>query len=254
MEKLVVKNLTCGYSSSSWVIRGVSFTALGGRLTFIIGRIGSGKTTLLRGIAGLARCRGSVELNGVNLLSLGSRERARLVAYVPQFMAAAELTVFETVVTSRYPYSLLGLGKEDSRAVRNALEMLGLWELRDRKLSELSGGQLRKVAIAAALARKTRILLLDEPTANLDVASAVEVMETVRRLAQRDSIVVLVATHDLVLTSMYADTVVVLKNGTIVEQGPPERVLDEKTVEQAYGVRVKVGVLDGVKCVVPLSG
>ena len=254
MEELVVENLTCSYNGVKPVVKDVSFRALSGELVFLLGPIGSGKTTILRCILGLLKpLRGRVVFNGVNLASLPPRERARLVGYVPQQLTPSDLTVFDAILLGRYPYSSgLGPSRRDYEVTAKVISMLGLADLATRRLSQLSGGQLQKTAIARALAQEPRILLLDEPTSNLDPKARIEVMNIIRRIARKHGRIVLISSHDLDLAARYADRIVMIREGRITALGGVE-VLNEKNIYETYGLKVEITWHRGRPIILPVD-
>ncbi len=253
MEGLEVENLACGYNGVP-VVEDVSFTVRPGELLFILGPIGSGKTTILRCILGILKpLRGSIRLDGADLTALPPRERAKLVGYVPQQMAAVDLTVFDTVLLGRYPH-LKGFGpsERDYRIVERVIRLMGLGELANRRLSQLSGGQLQKTAIARALAQEPRLLLLDEPTSNLDPRSRIEVMNLVRRIVRGEGRIAVIASHDLDLAARYADKLLMIRSGRTVAYGGVG-ILNPDNILKTYGLRVEIVWVRGKPAIVPLE-
>lgn len=235
-------------------VRGVSLQVSPGGWTMLIGANGAGKTSVLRAAAGLVDYGGSVTLDGRELRALGTRERARLVAVVPQSpLLPREMSVPEYVLLGRTPHlGYLGrAGSRDWRAAQDALARLGLGELTARRLGELSGGEARRAALARAIAQETPVLLLDEPTTALDLGRQQEVLDLVAELRAERGLTVLGATHDLTLAGQYADRLVLLAAGRVAGEGPPGAVLTEKLVARHYRARVRVTPVDDVLVVHP---
>jgi iron complex transport system ATP-binding protein len=213
-----------------------------GEVLALIGPNGAGKSTLLRVAAGvLPPAAGSVLLQGRGLSTLAARERARHIAVVPQEgPVPSGLLVREMVGLGRIPYARLLFGPTagDREAVDWALSAAGVEQLADRFVDELSGGERQRVILARALAQRPRLLLLDEPTANLDLHHQVTMLELVRGLSREQGLAVVAAVHDLQLAALYCDRVALLSAGEIIREGPPEAVLTAPLLHAAFGQRV----------------
>ena len=222
-------------------LHGVSFTARAGELVALVGPNGAGKSTLLRLAAGLlAPSAGRVRVGGLEAHSAPRRALARICALVPQEPRAPwPFTVREAVMMGRAPHQgLLAVpGPFDHGAVEGALRACDLVDLADRRLDELSGGERRRVFFARALAQEPRVLLLDEPTAFLDLAHQVAAME-MARLAARGGLCVVAVLHDLNLAAAAADRIVVMSRGRAVAEGPAADVLTAERVEAVWGIPV----------------
>jgi iron complex transport system ATP-binding protein len=214
-----------------------------GTIFGIVGPNGAGKTTLLRAMAGtLSTGDGAVLILGRPLADLPVRERAKLVAVVPQVAEApASLRVRDLTMLGRHPH--IGfLARESARdhaVVERALLESGCESFADRPLGSLSGGERRRAFIARALAQEPRLLLLDEPTANLDPGAGVELLDLLHRLAKGGVTVVMVA-HDLTLAAAYCDRIALLADGRLLHEGVPSEVLTTEQVQAAYGRRVEM--------------
>jgi iron complex transport system ATP-binding protein len=240
---LYINDVTIRYEART-VLRGVNLSVTAGEVLALIGPNGVGKSTLIRAASGgLKPSGGRVLIAGQDVHRLRVEERARLMAVVPQATRLPEsFSVFETVLMGRTPY-LGWLGREsekDRSAVRAALERTCTLDLADRPIGELSGGEQQRVLIARALAQSAHTLLLDEPTAHLDLKHQANVLSLVRSLAHDEQYAVLIALHDLNLAAQYADRVALLSNGTIAAIGTPEEVLTEENLSPAYGLRIAV--------------
>ncbi len=226
------------------VLRGVDLFVARGEFVALFGPNGAGKSTLLRILAGeLPRFTGAVELEGRPIRGYARRELARTVATVPQeTLATFGYTVGELTLMGRAPH--LGRfaleGEADVAAARRALEALELWELRDRPIGEVSGGERQRAAIARALAQEAPILLLDEPTAFLDVRHQVGVYRLLRDLQRSRGLTVLAVSHDVNLAAQYAARVALLKDGTVRAQGPPDEALKPDTLREVFESEVDV--------------
>lgn len=240
------------------VLSGVDFALHAGELVALVGPNGAGKSTLLKLLLGwLAPGSGEVIVEGAAPSRLSRRDIARKIAFVPQDARVDfEFTVRELVAMGRTPH--LGRfqpeGAADLRAIERALEATETGSLEGRIALELSGGERQRVHLARALAQETAILLLDEPTASLDIEHQLALLALVRRLT-REGRAVLVAMHDLSLAARFADRAVVLASGKIVAEGPPEQVFTEAMLEQWFRIRARVrrSGEDGSLEVIPLS-
>jgi len=244
-----VRNLWYSYNSKP-VIRDLDFESEMGELVFILGPNGSGKTTLLKCMAGILKPKGAVLVEKVSIERISGRELARKLAYVPQRSDSGFLTVYDVVLLGRRPYMGFSPSEEDYRIVEEVLSLLDLKKFSYRRLNELSGGELQKVMIARALAQKPKILLLDEPTNNLDVKNQIEIMKLLRKIADEKEISVISTMHDLNLAAIFADRIVMLKNGRIFASGGLE-VLTRENIREVYGIEVEVLRHNGRVLVVP---
>lgn len=226
------------------VLREINLETSAGEFLGIIGPNGCGKSTLLKGMCGLLRpCRGTVTLNGVNISKNHHDYTARNIALVPQNVALPPLfSVMDIVLMGRTPHlkMLQYEGKLDISIAIDALEATRTLRLADKHIDELSGGEKQRVLIARALAQQAGILLLDEPTANLDINYQAEVLNFVRQLCRDKGLSVAAALHDINLASQYCDRIIMLKDGHIWRQGSPREVLDAATIRDIYGVDVSV--------------
>lgn len=225
------------------VLENISVTVEPGELVGLVGPNGSGKTTLLRTISGaLSPTRGSVTVDGTDLHDRSSKAASRLVAVVPQDTNLSFSFDVRTVVEmGRYPHrSRFSPPTENDRAhVERALERTETAAFADRPVDEVSGGERQRVVLARAIAQDTPVLLLDEPTASLDVNHQIETLELVRDLVE-DGTTVVAAIHDLDLAARYCDRLVALGDGSVLEAGPPESVLTADTLESAFDVTATV--------------
>jgi len=243
MPLLNVDNVSFRYGEQ-WVLRGIDFAVAKGDFLGIIGPNGSGKTTLLRVIDGiLAPQEGVVLLEGTEIGKLRREALARSVAVVPQYSALAfPFSVEEVVLMGRAPH--LGRwrfeGDEDNRIARKAMEMTDTLGLAARDMESLSGGERQRVLIARALAQEPRLMLLDEPTAFLDIRHQVDFFDRIRSLNRDRGLTVIAVTHDINLAAHYCDRIILLKDGRIGAAGPVDAVITEENIRKAYETRVMV--------------
>ncbi len=245
MSLLELRAIDAGYANTptaELVLHGVDLRVDRGQVVALIGPNGAGKSTVLRAASGVLRpSSGQALLDGRPISTMRPKEIARHVAVVPQDgVVTPGLKVHEMVGLGRTPYLrlLLGPTAADREAVEWAIAAAGITQLRDRFLDELSGGERQRVVLARALAQRASILLLDEPTANLDVHHQVAMLELVRGLSRQHDLAVLAAVHDLQLAALYCDRVVLLQRGRVLSEGVPEHVLTETLLWEAFGQRV----------------
>ena len=224
------------------VLRDLAFTVAEGERVAVVGANGAGKTTLLRAVAGLIPHGGTLELRGRPVGSWPPKERARAVALVRQQAdLAVDFTAAEVVALGRAPW--LGwaekLGDADRRRVEAALRSVDLVGLAGRPVTQLSGGEQQRVALAQALVQDAPLLLLDEPTAHLDVRHQLDLVARLAALAEGGRTVV-AAIHDLELAARFADRLWVIAGGTLAADGPPGRVLTAELLRGAFGVEAEV--------------
>ncbi|MDQ3812257.1 MAG: ABC transporter ATP-binding protein [Chloroflexota bacterium] len=241
---LVFDGVWAGYPGGSLVLRDVSFSVDPGEVVALVGPNGAGKSTVLRVATGIVPIRdGRVRLEERDVQRLGAREIARRAAVVPQETSLAfGLTARELVALGRTAHLrlLFGPTRLDQEAIAWALAATDAQALAERLVDELSGGERQRVVLARALAQQPRVLLLDEPTANLDLRHQVVTMELVRRLARESGLAVLAAVHELQLAALYCDRALLLAGGQVVAQGTPEAVFTADQLEHVFGQRVVV--------------
>jgi len=233
-----------GFSLAPPGLHGVSLTVPTGALFGILGPNGSGKTTLLRVLAGiLAPASGRVRLDGTDLRGLSRRDVARRVAVVPQETHLAfDYSVLEIALMGRYPHlGTFGLeGPRDVEIAREGLAATGTQHLERRSFSTLSGGEKQRVVIASALAQAAGLMLLDEPTASLDLGYQMEIASLLRRLNEQRGATMVIATHDLNFAANVCGDLALLRDGRVVASGATESVLTRERIAALYGVEVEV--------------
>jgi len=221
------------------VLKDVSLALSPGHLVALVGPNGAGKTTLLRALAGLIPSEGAIEIGGKALSSLPLRERAKRFGYLPQgHVVHWPLPARDIVALGRYPHGATDparLTPKDMEAVQRAMQAVDVIGFSDRRVTELSGGERSRVALARALAVEAPVILADEPTASLDPRHQIDVMKNLRATADK-GVLVIVVTHDLGLAARFADHVLVLQDGRLVSQGAPSEALSEQVMAEVFRI------------------
>src|SRR5687768_929553 len=240
---LKIQNLSVNYGPRR-ILHDISLNVQSGEVLALIGPNGAGKSTLIRAVSGvIPSAGGSVRTDENDFASLSPIQRARYVATVPQAVSLPPAyTVWETVLFGRTPYlGFLGQpSPKDEEIARQSLARVSALPFAERRVGELSGGEQQRVLLARALCQSTPILLLDEPTAHLDLQYQVSLLELVHELAHTDKLAVLVALHDLNLAAHYADRVALMVAGRIKAIGSPKEVLKADLIQEAYCLPVQV--------------
>lgn len=235
-----VCNLSAGYGKAE-ILHNISLSADCGKITTVIGNNGCGKSTLLKTIVGLLPVQsGKIMIDGADAAGLSSGERAKHLAYLPQTKGVPDICAGRMVLHGRFPY--LSYPRRYSRSdfdiASSAMEQMGISAFADRQMSELSGGTRQKVYIAMALAQQAPVVMLDEPTAYLDIGQRKKLAETVRGLADSGKTVLLVL-HDILLALKISDKIAVIDNGALAMCAPPEEVLESGIINRIFGINVK---------------
>jgi iron complex transport system ATP-binding protein len=243
MALFEIQKLSFQYPSLSHFKFSLADLSIGkGELVGLLGPNGAGKSTLLKLMVGLVSPgSGQLHFEGRPLKEMGVRERAKKIAYVPQSMHFTyPLGVMEIVEMGRHPY--LGrfepLGPKDRAVCERALSLCDALEFKDRSYEELSGGERQRVLLASALAQTPQVLLLDEPTLSLDLSHQVLLFEIIQKLHREESLTVVVATHELNLAGRYLNRLVLMKNGKVMADGPPQKVLTPRTIRSVLDIEV----------------
>jgi iron complex transport system ATP-binding protein len=249
--KLQITDLDFGYNGRQ-VLSNVHFSMAEGEILCIMGGNGAGKSTLLKCLNRiLTPQRGQILLDGNDVLSMPRKHVAQKIAYVPQQQPDIRLRVFEAVLLGRKPHMHWSGSRKEYRLVERTLSRMGLEQLAFRFLTELSGGELQKTAIARALIQSPEILLLDEPTSNLDLRNQLEVMGLIRRVVKTRNLAAVIAIHDLTAAFRFGDRFLFLHDRhafSVIEKED----LSEDTIRQVYEVDVRLVKIDGHFVVVPL--
>ena len=253
MVKLKIKDVGFSYASVP-VLNGICIELTASEMLGIVGPNGAGKSTLIRCIDRILKPqRGSILLDGQDIKEMHLMELARKIGYIPQSASQVfPATVFDTVLMGRRPHLGWRSSEKDTEMVLETLQLLNIEEFAMRDINELSGGQQQKVFIARALTQEPEILLLDEPTSNLDIRHQLEVMDIIKNIVRERGISAIMAIHDLNLASRYADRIVMMNSGKIFAAGNPTSVLTPENIKHVYGVEVKVNNHDERPYIVPI--
>jgi iron complex transport system ATP-binding protein len=239
------------------VLNDISLSLSSGHLVALVGPNGAGKTTLLRALAGLLPSQGEIHVGGAALSSLSLRERARRFAYLPQgHIVHWPLPAWDIVALGRYPHGATDparLTPKDAEAVQRAMQATDVLEFSERRVTELSGGERSRVALARVLAVEAPVMLADEPTASLDPRYQIDVMTNLRNAAD-GGMLVIVVTHDLGLAARFADTVLVLSEGRLVATGTPATALSEKIMGDVFRISAYRAEHQREAVIVPWAG
>ncbi len=240
---ITLENIQYSYARTP-VLRDITFSVSPGDFFIVIGPNGSGKTTLMKLIAGIAQPgTGMLKILDRPIHSYSRKILARQIAFVPQSVPIDfPFTVKEVVLMGRAPYQgVLGLeNKEDIEKMHQAITFTGMAHLADRKMNQLSGGECQRAFIARAICQEPSVLLLDEPTASLDLSHQIRIMDLMEKLKAEKQITIVMVSHDVNLAAMYGNRLLLLDKGRIAEIGPPREVLTYQNLEKSYGCTLLV--------------
>ncbi len=248
---LEIKNVSFSYGKFS-VLYDISFGVKKGEVVSVLGMNGVGKSTLLKCINGILRPQsGEVLVDGRDIKRMNRIEIARKISYVPQRPEVPSVTVFDAVLLGRKPYIRWDATKKDIEITNNILKMLGLEKLSLKYINELSGGEFQKVVIARALVQQPSVMLLDEPTNNLDIKNQLEVMSIIKKISRVHNIASVVVMHDINLALRFSDRFVLMKEGKVFSSGGME-IITPVNIESVYEVHVTVEKIKGHVIVEPI--
>lgn len=234
------------------ILEDISFSAREGDVVAVLGVNGTGKSTFLKCINGILKATsGKIVIDDEDLALLSRKRIAQKIGYVEQNKNPIRSTVFDTVLLGRRPYVRWDISDRDIEIAAKALERTGIADYGARYLDELSGGEVQKVMIARTIAQESRILLMDEPTSNLDMKNQLEVLAMVRSIVKERRAVALIAIHDINLALRFADQFIFMKDRKIFASGD-ERVVTEELIEQVYSVPVVFASHKDQKIIIPL--
>lgn len=243
MERLRTEALNIAYGDRL-IVDDLNIAVPEGKITALVGANGSGKSTILKTMARIMRpAGGSVLLDGKSIHQQSTREVAKKLAILPQNPLAPEgLTVFELVSYGRYPHQsgFHSLKPADRDVIQWAIKMTGLVEFSDRPVDQLSGGQRQRAWIAMALAQETDMLFLDEPTTFLDMTHQLDVLKLLKKLNREEGRTIVMVVHDLNHAARYADHMIAIKNGRVMNEGTPSEVMTADNLEQVFGIKADI--------------
>jgi len=259
MIKIEMQNVCLGYSRKV-VLKGLTFQVRPGEMMGLIGPNGCGKSTVIKALSHIiSPYSGKILLDGQDIKKIQRRDLSRLLAVVPQMpLLPSAFTAFEIVLMGQYPH--LGLfqyeGPKELAIAWQAMKKTDTQSLAERRVSELSGGEIQSLLIARALAQETKAILLDEPTANLDIGRQVEILDLLKGLCRDNNLAVLAALHDLNLAIQYCDRLVLINNGQIHVEGTPTEVITAENIATVYGAEscVYEHPFNGLPCVLLSAG
>ena len=243
MVNLQIEKITLDYGQQT-VIKELSFQLHSGELLGLVGPNGCGKTSIIKALSRvLSPSSGQILLDGKELTAISRNELARIIGVVPQNPYLPEtFTVFEVVILGRNPYLGLFSGEtaRDIAVVWQAMERTDITHLSKRRIGELSGGEKQRVMIARVLAQEPNVILLDEPTANLDIAQQLEILDLIAGMCYEKNIAGLIAIHDLNIAAQYCNRILMLKNGQIFAGGTPNEVITAENVREVFGAETMI--------------
>ncbi|HHV34717.1 MAG TPA: ABC transporter ATP-binding protein [Syntrophomonadaceae bacterium] len=249
---LSVKNMAFSYPSRE-VLNSVSFAITEGKCIGVLGTNGTGKSTLLKCIDRILKPQGgTVYVGGEDIHNMSDRVLAQKIGYVAQNQQQTRCTVFDSVLLGRKPYIKWDVSDQDIEIVEHILHTFDLSEYAMRYTDELSGGELQKVVIARALAQQPKVLLLDEPTSNLDLKNQLDVIDTIKEIVEKQKLSAVVTMHDLNLALRFADKFLLLKGGEVYAAGGSE-IINPENIKEVYDVDVVIQDCYGTPVVVPLK-
>ncbi len=254
---LIIKKLYFSHNKAT-ILKGISFRALRGEITTILGPNGSGKTTLFKCIAGIWKpIKGNIVWDGKKINDLSLKERARIFSIVPQdHRPSFSYSVLDVVITGRVSYLSRFSSPKDSdyQIAKNSLKKLGIYHLKNRSYTKISGGERQLVLIARALTQNSPIMLLDEPISHLDFNNQIKILRLIKKLSRERNISIVMSLHDPNLAMNFSDRVIIIKNGVKLKEGHPDRVITEETIREIYGVDVIILSFYGKKAIIPMEG
>lgn len=237
-----IKNLTFSYHDKN-VLKNISLRVDNGEILGILGPNGSGKTTLINILNGyLRKDSGEIIIKNKRIEEYSRKELARIMGVVPQdTVPAFDFTVYDIVAMGRYPH--LGImdpiSDRDKMLILEALKKTGLYDLRDKSIREISGGEKQRVFIARAIAQYPEIILLDEPTSNLDIRYQIEILEIIEKMRSEGK-TILMSMHDVNLAIRYCTKLALISQGRIYSMGNPDDVINEESIEKVYGIKGRI--------------
>lgn len=254
---VLIENLTFKYDIDE-VLKKIDIDIQKGSFVSILGPNGSGKTTLLKNICNILKPdNGKILINNKNVNNIKYKELAKIIAVVHQSSDIQfDFSVFDIVLMGRFPYigRFKSESKKDIEIAKEAMINTGIWELRDKGINEISGGEKQRVMIARALAQQPEILILDEPISNLDIKYQVGILELCKKLNKEKNLTIIMTLHDINLAGRYSDYLILLDKGKVNIMDTPEKVLTQENISNVYDIKVDILKRNGDKTpyIIPL--
>jgi len=254
MIKIEMQDVCLSYNSKV-VLKEVTFQVSPGEMVGLVGPNGCGKSTIIRALSRIiSPCSGKIFLDGKDVTRIPRQDLARLLGVVPQMpLLPSAFTAFEIVLMGRNPHLSLFQyeGPKELATAWQAMEKTATHPLAERRVSELSGGEIQGLLIARVLAQEPKAILLDEPTANLDIGRQIEILDLIKNLCRENNLTVLAALHDLNLASQYCDRLILINNGRVHAEGTPKEVITARNIKEVYGAEgcVYLHPVDGLPCI-----
>ncbi|MEM0160856.1 MAG: ABC transporter ATP-binding protein [Thermoplasmata archaeon] len=238
MEIINVRNLSFRYNSKT-ILNNINFGLERDQIVGILGPNGAGKSTIIKILGGILEYEGSIKLTDIELKNFKRKELARVIAVVPQnFEPGFDFKVSDLVMMGRTPYLKMfeSVSQEDFNIVEDTMKVTDIMHIKDKSIREISGGERQRVIIAMAIAQDPKILLLDEPNANLDLKYQISIFELLKNLVRTKHISIIVAMHDVNLAVKYCNKIMLLNKGEIVQFDAPEKVITEENIKKVYEI------------------
>lgn len=246
-----IKDVRFSYGRGEEILKGISFDTEENTVISILGPNGTGKTTFLKCMCGVHKpTSGQILVNDKDISKLNARELAREIAFVPQTVPPSRMSVFDTILVGRKPYIEWGATKKDIEMVSDIIDALGMSKLALKYTTEISGGEFQKAQIARAIVQEPSVLVLDEPTNNLDISNQHRTMHMIMDLVRSRGMCTIMTMHDINLAVHYSDKLMFIKDGRIVAYGGTE-VVTEELIEDIYGIESEIIYHRGIPLVVP---
>lgn len=247
---IIVERVSFAYWKNQ-VLKDISFDIGKGECVAILGTNGVGKSTLLKCLNNIIKAQlGEISIAGTSLKQMSGDEMAKIIGYVPQNGAFPDSTVFDAVLLGRKPYIKWDVTRQDLEITEKIIKSLSLEKFALRKVNQMSGGEMQKVAIARALAQQPKVLLFDEPTSNLDLKNQLEVIQIIKNVVKKQQMSAIVTMHDLNLALRFADKFLMMKDGEIHAMGGAE-IITPDNILKTYDVHVSIENYKGYKVVIP---
>ncbi len=245
-----VKDIRFSYGKNE-VLKGISFESEENTVISILGPNGTGKTTFLKCICGVHKpSSGEITVDGTDIAQLSARELAKKIAFVPQSVPPSRMSVFDTILVGRKPYIDWGATRADLKKVSDVIDALGMTDLALKYMTEISGGEFQKAQIARAIVQEPSVLILDEPTNNLDISNQHRTMHMIMDIVRERGMCTIMTMHDINLAVHYSDKLMFLKDGKILAYGGME-IVTEDLIREVYGIESEIVYHKGVPLVVP---